>query len=449
MRIFIDLQSCQGISKKRGLGRFSLWFANALIRNRASHDVHIIMNANFKNEIEDLTTHFKDILDPNNIHIWHSLPNTAYINPDKFPRESSEIIYEYFIKSLNPDILIIPSLFEGHVDSCIYGFGISKPSFQTVVFIHDLIPFLYPNIYLKSNSIKNFFLTKREQLKKSNYLLTYSESTKMDACRIFNIDIDIIHKVGCAVDECFRIIDIPNPSEIREKYSITKEFLMYTGGTDYRKNIPGLIKAFAKLPDHIKNSHQLLIVCSLTPIEKRKLITLTKSLNLLEHEVLFTGYVTDEELVELYNICKLFVFPSLYEGFGLPILEAMSCGTPTICANNSSLPEVIDYENALFDGNDIDSMATKISEVLSNEKLLNYLSKHAIKRSKEFSWNRVAKNTINILENNFKPHENLDNFSVLNELLDVITSKFPNMTDLQLRQLSKCLSLNFDSEYIS
>jgi hypothetical protein len=165
---------------------------------------------------------------------------------------------------------------------------------------------------------------------------------------------------------------------------------MYTGGIDPRKNIEGLIDAYSQLPGSLRHELQLVIVCEARTDQRERLQALAVQRGLLADQLVVTGYVSDADLVALYNRCQVFVFPSLSEGFGLPALEAMSCGAAVIASNTTSFPEVIGDPDALFDPHDAASIAGKLRAVLTDERLLARLREHGLRRAQNFSWDRCA-----------------------------------------------------------
>ena len=157
--------------------------------------------------------------------------------------------------------------------------------------------------------------------------------------------------MSTAADARFQPIQLDDATKekIRRRYALSRPFVMYTGGIDHRKNIEGLIDAYALLPDEIRRAHQLAIVCAAQAEAISAIKKHARKQGLREDELVLTGFVSDEDLVVLYNICSGFCFPSMHEGFGLPALEAMQCGAATIGSNTSSIPEVIGRADALFD----------------------------------------------------------------------------------------------------
>ena len=173
---------------------------------------------------------------------------------------------------------------------------------------------------------------------------------------------------------------------------------MYTGGIDHRKNIEGLIRAYSLLPKPIRAGHQLAIVCSIQPPSRTALETLAKEKGLTANELVLTGFVPEEDLLTLYNLCKAFIFPSWHEGFGLPALEAMSCGRAVIGANTSSLPEVIGRDDALFDPMNDTAIAEKLAQVLTDDAFRSELEQHGLEQAKLFSWDASAQRAIAAFE---------------------------------------------------
>jgi len=177
-------------------------------------------------------------------------------------------------------------------------------------------------------------------------------------------------------------------------FGIPRPFILYTGGADERKNLPRLIEAYAALPTSLHTGHQLVFAGQMSDGKTAQFKHLACGAGLNADELVFTGYVTDKDLVQLYNLCKLYVFPSWHEGFGLPVLEAMACGAPVIGSNTTSLPEVIGLDEALFDPFDVQAIRDKIEHGLTDEAYLAHLRTHGLMQSKRFSWDSTAQRAI-------------------------------------------------------
>ncbi|MBV8375926.1 MAG: glycosyltransferase family 4 protein, partial [Verrucomicrobia bacterium] len=189
-----------------------------------------------------------------------------------------------------------------------------------------------------------------------------------------------------------------NRVELWGRYGLRRPFVLYTSALDPHKNVEGLIAAFALLPAHLRTAHQLALIGKLDRNSRARLEEAVKKHALGEDEVVYLGYVPDEDLCLLYATCAIFVFPSFHEGFGLPVLEAMSCGSPVIGSNCTSIPEIIDREDALFDPHRPQDIAQSIAEVLSNPIFRQSLISWGRKRAKIFTWEASARKALDAFE---------------------------------------------------
>jgi len=406
MKILIDLQPCQGESSFRGIGRYSMSLAKAIVRNRKDNEIYLLLNGAFIDSIELIKKEFKELLPAKNIITFFIPTPVAQMNLENIWRSKvGELIREYAILNIKPDIVHISSLFEGFVDDIVTSIGQFSNDIPTSVTLYDLIPLINKR-YLESHpSFKKWYFKKIDFLKKANLLLAISESSKKEAVEYLNINEDKIINISAAVDEKFRTISMSDDlrDKIFHKYNIEKPFMMYApSGFDQRKNIDRLIDAFSKLPKGIKENYQLVITSKIPDGNKKDLEDKIVKAGLTKNNIVITGYVPNDELIAMYNLCELFILPSLHEGFGLPALEAMACGAPVIGSNTTSIPEVIGREDALFDPYSVESIANKIKEVLTNDNFRNELIEYAIKRAKEFSWDKSAKIAIEAFENLYK-----------------------------------------------
>jgi len=402
MKILIDLQPCQGENAFCGIGRHSMSLTKAILRNKGNHDVYILLNGAFLDSIEHIKKEFKGLLPKENILTFFIPTPVAQIEKENIWRSKvAELIREYAISQINPDIVHISSLFEGFSDDIVTSIGQFSNDIPTSVTLYDLIPLIHKEYQNIHSNFKDWYFKKIEYLKKADFLLAISNSSKQEAIKYLGIEEDKIVNISAAIDEKFQKIFIPPnlKQSILSKYGIKKPFIMYAPGRfDQRKNLDRLLHAFSKLPKAIKNQYQLVITSKIPDGDKERLEHVVEEAGLTKNDVIITGYVPDDELIAMYNLCELFIFPSLHEGFGLPVLEAMSCGAPVIGSNTTSIPEIIGREDALFDPYSIESIASKIKEALTDENFRNELREYALKRSKEFSWDKSAKRAIEAFE---------------------------------------------------
>jgi glycosyltransferase involved in cell wall biosynthesis len=254
------------------------------------------------------------------------------------------------------------------------------------------------------STFEDYYHSKLASLKKADALLAISEHSRKEAINLFKFSPDHITNISAAIDPMFRQIHYraEESKAILSKYDIGKPFVLYVpGGFDPRKNFSNLMDAYAKLPASIRETHQLVIGSNVQPMMREELTKKAASFGLSHSELILTGYVPDDELIALYNLCELHVFPSLYEGFGLPALEAMACGAPSIGSNSSSLPEVIGRPDALFDPLSVDSIHRKLFTALTEPDFRGSLRAHALMHAKKFSWERSAALALEKLEYEF------------------------------------------------
>uniref|UniRef100_E6QXB3 Uncharacterized protein n=1 Tax=mine drainage metagenome TaxID=410659 RepID=E6QXB3_9ZZZZ len=401
MRLLVDLQGAQGATRFRGIGRYSLSLAQAIVRNQGEHEVIIALNGLFPETIEPVRAAFEGLLPQDNIRVWSAPGLGNRTEPAYNWRvKTAELVREAFFASLRPDVIYVTSLFEGFIDDAVTSIGQFAPAIPVAVTLYDLIPLVNRTQYLNNPVFVSWYEDKINQLGRADLLLAISESSRQEGITHLGFHPDRVINVGTAADLQFKCMDIDATTEksVRERYGLSRQFIMYTGAIDHRKNIEGLIRAYALLPQSLRETHQLAIVCSVQPESRHRLEALARQQGLATDEMVLTGFVPDEELVSLYQLCQVFVFPSWHEGFGLPALEAMACGAPVIAANTSSLPEVIGREDALFDPFDDKAIAGKITQVLTDEAFRSGLIRHGIKQARRFSWDESAQLAITAFE---------------------------------------------------
>jgi glycosyltransferase involved in cell wall biosynthesis len=272
----------------------------------------------------------------------------------------------------------------------------------SVVTIHDMIWHSSANNSVKApvsikRKLMNWYYSFVPQLAARNaaLILTVSQASKDRITQILGIPAQKIFVTYEAADPIFRkILDSEQICAVRKKYDLTTKYIMAIGSADPRKNIATLVRAYAQLPASLKADYQLVIVWTHS-LMAEKLMELVNDLELKER-VRFVNRVSNEDLVLLYNAASLFVFPSLDEGFGLPPLEAMACGTPVVAANNSSIPEICGDSALLFDTNNANDLADKIVLVLSDFKFKSSLVQKGFEQRAKYSWEKCARETGNV-----------------------------------------------------
>lgn len=402
MRIVIDMQGAQTESRFRGIGRYTMSFTQGVVRNKGQHEVVLALSGLFPDTIEPIRAAFEGLLSQENIRVWHAPgPLAAEHSGNDARREVAELIREAFLASLQPDVIHICSLFEGYVDDAVTSIGKFDKRTPVSATLYDLIPLLNPDQYQKPNPrYEQYYLRKLGFLRQAARFFGISEFARQEGVAHLGGSESRVLNVSTAIEPNFRPISVSeeNEKQLFQKFRLSCPFVLYTGGADERKNLRRLIQAWASLPPALRKSHQLLFVGKMPEGDVARFRHIAQSAGMEECELLFTGYVSDEELVQLYNLCKLYVFPSWHEGFGLPALEAMACGAPVIGANTSSLPEVIGLDAALFDPLDVDAITAKIAQTLGDEGFRATLREHGLQQAQRFSWDQTAQRALRAWE---------------------------------------------------
>jgi glycosyltransferase involved in cell wall biosynthesis len=269
-----------------------------------------------------------------------------------------------------------------------------------VAVVHDLIPHLFPDLFGFADKEGNFprrYARRVETIRESDLVLTPSESTRRDVIEHWGIPPERVTVVGEACSPFFAPPESPGqPAELlaRELSSVTTPFVLCVSGREPHKNSESLIEAWARLPRSLRDAYQLVITCRLTEDDRRRWTRHAESLGIDPRELVITGYVDDVVLRALYQAASLFVFPSRYEGFGLPVLEAIRCGCPAISSNTSSLPEVLDWPEATFAPTDPDAIARLTERALTDDEYRGELAVRCRRAVERHTWSRVVQRVL-------------------------------------------------------
>jgi glycosyltransferase involved in cell wall biosynthesis len=268
--------------------------------------------------------------------------------------------------------------------------------------VHDAIPFLFQERYLAGLPGAATLYRHLESLRRYDLLLTNSDATRADFERLLGLRPGQAVTMGCASEAGFFAPDrgLPIPLATREalyRLGIVRPYVLTVGSMDERKNLRGLIEAFRLLPHRMRAGHQLVVSCGLSKADAEQVRSYAEERGVAEALVL-TGEVPDATLRALYQRCAAFVHPSLYEGFGLPVLEAMHCAAAVVAGNNSAQVEVVGDAGLLANAHDPADIAAKTAAILADPDLASRLRARALERSKQFTWDRAADRALEALD---------------------------------------------------
>lgn len=268
----------------------------------------------------------------------------------------------------------------------------------TVVTIHDVIQFVLPEYAWRKISRMYFGLVSRTA-RRATAIIAVSECSKRDIVKLLGVPPERIHVIGNAVDQSLHpVSDTWLLANVRERYGIEPRYLLYFGGFDMRKNVPRVIEAYAQLPTSVRTEYQLVIAGRYQHLghplypDPRAVVERLG----LRDRVVFTGQIREQDKAPLYSAATLFAFPSLYEGFGIPVLEAMACGTPVLTSNVSALPEVVGDAGLLVDPYDVSAISAGMARLLEDSHYRDELSRRGLERARQFTWHQVAEQTLRV-----------------------------------------------------
>ncbi|MDD5732028.1 MAG: glycosyltransferase family 1 protein [Patescibacteria group bacterium] len=268
--------------------------------------------------------------------------------------------------------------------------------FKTVITVHDLIHFFYPK--LKTTfSRKLFHYTKIPSkiiFRRVERIITVSVNTSRDLVKMFKISPKKIKLIYNGVSENFKPVDVRRARTfMSEKYNIYKPYILYVGRMEPHKNIRALVVAYAKLPSYLQERYQLVLAGKEDFKYSGPIRDLIDKYG-IERRVVFTGYVDESDLPFIYGGAAVFIFPSFYEGFGIPVLEAMSCGIPVVCSDTSSIPEVGGDAALYSNPTDVYKMSENIKNLLEDTVLREEMIRRGLKQAKNFTWFNAANSLI-------------------------------------------------------
>ncbi|MFH2070909.1 MAG: glycosyltransferase family 1 protein [Elusimicrobiota bacterium] len=336
------------------------------------------------------TLSFRIGVKKNNLIDNFSFPSNVLLSKIRIPNR----ILEFFWTRENICMPLTKKLF-GNPDiyfSTIYFSPVFKKC-QIVSVVYDITTMKYDG-YKEHREI--FDLRLKNTIKRSKYLITISEYTKNDLCKYYDVQPDRIVVIPLAADEIFNMIeDKERIIAVLRKYKIDERYILYVGNLGPHKNLHRLVNVFEKLKRVHGIPHKL-VLCG-KKYWGQEIIETIHRLNLQE-EILVLDYIPDEDLPYIYSGAEMFVFISLYEGFGLPVVEAMACGVPVIASNTTSIPEVVGDAGILVNPLNEEEILTAILKVLNDGQLKKELGLKGINRAKFFSWEKTARETLEVFK---------------------------------------------------
>ena len=292
----------------------------------------------------------------------------------------------------------LPRYIKQHPLALFHGTNFEVPFWKgcpTVLTIHDLSVLLYPQTHEK-RFVRRSRLMLPLMSRTATLIVTPSESVRREVCEHLRVAPDNVIAVPEAARRVFRQMSLEETTRTRKQFGVESEFLLFVGTIEPRKNLLTLVRALAEILRTTPLRPQLVIAGKKGWLSDDLFAYIEESE--AADRILFTGYVTDEELRALYSSCRAFVYPSLYEGFGLPPLEAMACGAPVIASDIGSIREAVGSGARLVDPTDVDALARGIVRLLEDDGERQHLSSAGLRHAAKFSWERTARSIREVYE---------------------------------------------------
>lgn len=274
----------------------------------------------------------------------------------------------------------------------------------TVVTIHDLIPFKFPKYFPVGMKGRVVWNLQKLFLRKAQAVITDSYTSKKDIIRFTGLAAEKVIPIYLGVDDEFKIIeDKYKLSQFKAKLKLPENFILYIGDVNYNKNISHLIQAFSLIREKLTDLFLVMVgkgFITLSP-QLREIDKITQSLKLKDYIKLY-DHLSKDDLVKLYNLAKVYVQPSLYEGFGLPVLEAMSCGIPVVSSKGGSLSEITNDSVIEIDPLDHKDISQKIISIIDNQNLRKEFISRGLKWKSRFTWKKTAEQTAEVYRKTIK-----------------------------------------------
>jgi glycosyltransferase involved in cell wall biosynthesis len=388
VRLLIDAQCIQSTSSLRGIGRYALSLTRALVQEAGPHQVEVLLNGgDDPTRLMRARAAIEGFLPARSIHVFDA-PWPWTPPYDHRRRPAAEAAHAAAVRSLAPDALLVASPFEGDTEN-VTAIRPTPADPPCAAILYDLIPALDPGTYLLGPGA-SIYWRRFEAFQRCDALLAISEHSGSQAVQLLGQRCPPVTPVWGGPYPSGDFPDFEPQSDDVPGLVLPPRFVLSVGGDHPRKNLDRLVAAWGRVPRDVRLRNPLVLACRLNPGTVRRLRRIARRSGVSPGELVLTGGVSEQTLHDLYRRALAFVFPSIEEGLGMPPLEAMAVGCPTVLARGSSLSELADDDICFFDGLDVDNMAGAIARAVTDEAVRDRLQQAATRSSEQFTWRRSA-----------------------------------------------------------
>ena len=397
MRILFDLIGAQTDgSRFRGIGRYTRALALEIARQKGDDELVFALSSNFPEAASDLRGALAAVDPQAGFRAYATPLSSRYGASQSDPaRKMGETIVRRLVADEAPDVYFASSLFEAWPKDFALSHFDRTPARIGAAIVYDFIPALFPDLYLRDAAAKRFQHEQMKAIASADLLLAISEQTRADAIRLLGVAPERIVTISGAADEAF----FPAPpaasdEERLRKLGVCAPFVFCASGDDPRKNVSAVVDAIAQLDPAARKGRQFVLLVPFSDERKQAVRKAAAAAGLGESDLVLLDRLDDSDLALCYARCELFVFPSLYEGFGLPALEAMQSGAAVLVGDNSSLREIVDRADLRCDVSSPAKIAEAMTRLMNDAGALADARRWGVERARAFSWKNVAERTL-------------------------------------------------------
>jgi len=379
MNIGVDIRPLM-VKNKTGIGEYTFELLNAIFKEDKNNHYFL-----FSNSSKELNKNIPNWSQSNIHHIHTSYPN-KFLN----------LALAFGLININR---LLPEKIDYWYSPNINFLSLNKKT-KHVLTIHDISFELFPEFYTTKQHLWHKIINPKKQCQQADTIIVPSENTKRDLINYYQITANKIKVIYPGISQIFDLTEAKlklQKTIIQKKYNLPENFILFLGSIEPRKNLLGLIQAFEKLPSNLTEKYYLIIAGG-SGWKNKNIYDYANQSKLRDH-IKFLGYIADDDKPALYALSNLFVFPSFYEGFGFPIIEAMKIGTPIITSNRSSLPEISKGATHLINQNNITDLSSSIKLLLENNRLYAEYLKRGKEIASKYVWENSAKEHLSIFGN--------------------------------------------------
>lgn len=447
MRLVVDAAaSLQGGSATRGVGRYVRGLIGGLARTCGSNELIVAIRYDGGEEFAAYVKRITEFAPGARVVGYLTYKHVKFSQHSlEWNRRSSELVREYFLEALAPDFVLVGNVFEGFDDNVTTSIKTLNSNVKYATIVHDLIPLLNKNIYLSDPNLKLWYFEKLENLMRSDIYFSVSNSACRELIKYCAVDQRRVQTVYASSDELSTDRAAPLEGDaVRPFAKGEAPYFMYAATYEPRKNFPRLLEAFSIFSRRYNRPCRLILVTSNSEEVLRAIHHYADRYRIPRSDIFITGYISDQELFSLYADSIALVYASTHEGFGLPLLEAMTCGAAVVSSNVTSMPEIVVDKRFMFDPTKPREIADVMLRLISDSNFRAQAIRNSQLQRQRFSWEVSAAKVWSRLNAELKGpwHKTAPNYQELIEKLSAVPLSASGPSTQSIKNLAAIIEAN-------